>query len=70
LKTADLTTLSPEDQEEAKLVREFMAIHYEKRPKERLAPRVALRGGKVEAFQLGWTAKDNPDETLHYYDYT
>jgi G:T-mismatch repair DNA endonuclease (very short patch repair protein) len=69
LKTAELETLSPADQLEAKLVREFMSHHYEKRPKERLAPRTALRGGKVEAFALGWSADENPDEELLYYDY-
>ena len=47
----------------------FVAAIYSARPKERLVPRVALRGGRVDAFALHWCAPENPDESLSYVDF-
>ena len=37
-------------------------------PKERLALRDALRGGRTEGFRLWWDKKAEPDRTLFYID--
>ena len=41
----------------------------EHRPLERLAPRVALRGGRCDAFVMRWSAKQQPGRRLYYVDY-
>ena len=40
-----------------------------RRPLERLSPRVALRGGRVDTFQFLWLKRDNPRRNLYYIDY-
>ena len=54
---------------QAKKVRLFMTEVYKDRPLSRLAPREAMRGGKVEAFGFGWEAKNNPNERMLAIDY-
>ena len=39
------------------------------RPRERLIPRVALRGGRVDTFAFFWSQTMNPDQSLYYVDF-
>ena len=61
--------LLPGEEDESKKVREFIQLHYKERPRERLAPRVALRGGKVECFGVKFEAKDDPTFRIVLLDY-
>ena len=39
------------------------------RPKSRLIPRTALRGGRVDAFNLFWSADGQSSHIMEYLDY-
>ena len=41
----------------------------QKRPEERLIPRTALRGGRVDTFQFSWSKDKAKNESLYYIDY-
>ncbi len=49
-------------------LRVFLEDLYEARPRERLALRDALRGGRTEAFCLLFDAFDEPDREMFYMD--
>ena len=37
-------------------------------PTHHIAPREAVRGARIEAFNLRWKAEDHPDEKMYYVD--
>ena len=49
-------------------LREFLERFHEERPKERLALRDALRGGRTEAFFLYFAAEDDLEREAFYVD--
>ena len=71
LKTAPLDTLAADwEVKWAQMLRPWIARYDQLRPRERLVPRIALKGGKVENFLFSWTLKDAPaGEQLYYFDY-
>ena len=50
-------------------IQNFLAGELAKRPTERLIPRTALRGGRVDTFLFSWSKKSAPDHRLVYIDY-
>jgi hypothetical protein len=69
LKNKSIEDLPPHKRDKAARVQEFMKLYYQNRPLARLAPRVALRGGKVESFVFSWKKSDHAKEDLLYFDY-
>ena len=61
--------LLPGEEEESKQIVTFLKHHYKDRPNERLAPRVALRGGKVECFGVKFDASEEPGFSIIHLDY-
>ena len=53
----------------AKLYRRLLEKDIMARPKSRLIPREALRGGRVDAINLFWSKPYDPKHTLEYLDY-
>ena len=49
-------------------LKSFLANFYQSRPRERLALRDALRGGRTEAFSLIFDADQCPDREMFYMD--
>lgn len=47
----------------------ILKTHYKARPKERLAPREALRGGRVECYDVRFDQTDEPHYRLIHIDY-
>lgn len=57
--------LLPGEEKLSASVRDFLSHHYKERPKERLCPRVSLRGGKVECYSVMYTASDGTERLIH-----
>lgn len=46
----------------------FLQSKFVPKPRIRLNPRSALRGGKVEVYALRWRLRDHNSERLFFYD--
>ena len=51
------------------LLRRLKEQHFFARPNDRLIPRTALRGGRVDAFSFYWSQQFKKDENFFYCDY-
>ena len=64
-----LEEVNVRDSTDTSLFRSLLEKDILTRPKERLIPREALRGGRVDAINLFWSKSCNPSHRLEYLDY-
>ena len=66
-------TMKREKQENGKSMwfnfkKEFSHLYWDQRPRRRLIPREAIRGGGLEVYNLKFDQKDSPNEDLYFCD--